>query len=194
MGTGSSRIPIPDESTFTAELRKKVIETKLKVVGIAGDGHEMLRGATGLKPDGAVVDIGLPDLNGADAGARVDFCTDCAEHKLAQEALIRSDRKLIEAQEKERIWIAIKLQEDIAQRIASLTVELDQWDPHAPESADELQDHTRQVRQRLSDIMKDVQALERENLSRRGKIKLEHNHSTVIGNSAAIRAGDGVRK
>jgi two-component system, NarL family, response regulator NreC len=46
-------------------------EGEIEVVGEAADGRELVRLATELKPDIAVVDIGMPLLNGIDAAAQV---------------------------------------------------------------------------------------------------------------------------
>jgi signal transduction histidine kinase len=67
-------------------------------------------------------------------------------------------RRLIEAHEEERTWIARELHDDINQRIALLAVQLDQFQG-PPNSGVEVSDHIRQVCQQLSDLGKDVQAL-----------------------------------
>jgi signal transduction histidine kinase len=66
---------------------------------------------------------------------------------------------LIEAHEEERTWIARELHDDVNQRIALLTIDLERLDKQLPDSAVEFHDHISQVRQRLLDLAKDVQGL-----------------------------------
>jgi len=68
-------------------------------------------------------------------------------------------RKLIEAHEEERTWIARELHDDINQRVALLSVELEQWGQHFPGSETDVQYHMSHLRQRLFDLGKDIQAL-----------------------------------
>jgi len=107
-----------------------------------------------------VLDIGVPRLNldGSFAGY-IGSCLDITDHKLAVEALAGVGRRLIEAHEEERTWIARELHDDISQRIALVAVQLEQWAQHPPDSVVEVTDHIRHVRQDLSDLGKDVQAL-----------------------------------
>jgi len=107
-----------------------------------------------------ILDIGVPRVNqdGSFAGY-IGSCIDITERKLAEEAMAELGRKLIEAHEEERTWIARELHDDINQRIALLAIELEQWDRHPPNSEVEFHDHIRPARQRLSDLGKDIQAL-----------------------------------
>ncbi len=107
-----------------------------------------------------VLDIGVPRLNpdGFFAGY-IGSCLDITDHKLAEEALANIGRKLIEAHEEERTWIARELHDDINQRIALLTVQLGKWAQHPPNSSVEVKDHISHVRQELSDLGEDIQAL-----------------------------------
>lgn len=107
-----------------------------------------------------VLDIGVPRFNpdGSFAGY-IGSCIDVTDRKLAEEALADMGRRLIEAHEEERTWIARELHDDINQRIALLAIELDQLKQEMPESAPAAHKHMRQLRQHLSDIGKDVQGL-----------------------------------
>jgi len=106
-----------------------------------------------------VVDIGVPRFNpdGSFAGY-IGSCMDVADRKLAEEAMASMGRKLIEAHEEERTWIARELHDDINQRIALLAIKLDQWN-HLPELGVDSHDHLQDISQRLSEIGKDIQAL-----------------------------------
>jgi signal transduction histidine kinase len=106
-----------------------------------------------------IVDIGVPRFNpdGSFAGY-IGSCLDVTDRKLAEEALASVGRRLIEAHEEERRWIARELHDDIGQRIALLAVELERLDPRAHGSlvADEPFQH---ARQRVFELGKDIQAL-----------------------------------
>jgi PAS domain S-box-containing protein len=106
-----------------------------------------------------VLAIGVPrlDLDGSFAGY-IGSCMDITDHKLAEEALANVGRRLIEAHEEERTWIARELHDDISQRIALLAVQLEEWCHHLPNNV-EVPNHIRHVRQELFDLGKDVQAL-----------------------------------
>jgi signal transduction histidine kinase len=65
---------------------------------------------------------------------------------------------LIEAHEEERTWIARELHDDINQRIALLTIKLDQWN-HLPGSGEDTHNHILSISRGLSEIGRDIQAL-----------------------------------
>jgi PAS domain S-box-containing protein len=105
-------------------------------------------------------DIGVPRL-GSDGSfsGYVGSCTDVTDHKLAEEAMANIGRKLIEAHEEERTWIARELHDDVNQRIALLIIELERFNYEPRHSPVEFNDHIRQIHQGLSDIGHDIQAL-----------------------------------
>ena len=106
-----------------------------------------------------VSDLGVPRFNpdGSFAGY-IGSCMDVTERKIAEEALTNMGRKLIEAHEEERTWIGRELHDDINQRIALLSIELDRWNQSAGSSSD-THDHIRKISQRLVEIGEDIQAL-----------------------------------
>ncbi len=92
------RILIADDHVLVAEACKKLLETDYEVVGIVRDGRTLVRSATELKPDVVLVDIGMPILNGLDAGqqikeaapaVRVVYLTMNSDVELAAEAFRR---------------------------------------------------------------------------------------------------------
>jgi len=103
---------------------------------------------------------GVPRFNpdGTFAGY-IGSCIDITERKLAEESLATIGRRLIEAHETERTWIARELHDDVNQRMALLAIELDRWNQQLPPSAVELHDHIRHASQRLLGIAADIQAL-----------------------------------
>jgi DNA-binding NarL/FixJ family response regulator len=65
------RILIADDHKLVAELFQGYLAGDFDVVGVVGDGRAMVRAAVELKPDLILVDIGMPILNGLDAGRQV---------------------------------------------------------------------------------------------------------------------------
>jgi PAS domain S-box-containing protein len=104
-----------------------------------------------------MLDVAVPRLNadGSFAGF-IGSATDVTDQKLAQEALERMGGKLIEAQEKERSRIARELHDDICQRLAllSLEVELLNQGFEGPAKAG-----FADIQRRCTEIASDVQAL-----------------------------------
>jgi PAS domain S-box-containing protein len=107
-----------------------------------------------------LLDIGVPrlSLDGSFAGY-IGSCLDITDHKLAEEALANVGRRLIEAHEEERTWIARELHDDINQRIALLSVNLEQWAQHPPSSSVDVTNHIGDVLQDLGNLAEDIQAL-----------------------------------
>jgi len=103
-------------------------------------------------------DVGVPRLNvdGSFAGF-IGSCMDVTENRLAEQTLANMGRKLIEAHEEERTWIARELHDDINQRIALLTVQVGQWAQDLP--ATKVTEHIRHFRSDLAGLGNDVQAL-----------------------------------
>jgi DNA-binding NarL/FixJ family response regulator len=69
--TGRCRILIADDHTVVAELCKTLLEGEFDVIGTVSDGRTMVSAACELKPDVILLDIGMPILNGLDAGRQV---------------------------------------------------------------------------------------------------------------------------
>lgn len=62
------RVLLADDHQMLADALKSVIEPRCEVVGIVSDGRALLEAAATLQPDIVVLDIGMPQLNGLDAG------------------------------------------------------------------------------------------------------------------------------
>jgi len=105
-------------------------------------------------------DRGVPRFNsdGSFAGY-IGSCYDVTERKLADETLGTLGRRLIDAHEEERTWIARELHDDINQRLALITIELEKWKQQLPESAADVSAHIDKAGKRLFEISKDVQSL-----------------------------------
>jgi DNA-binding NarL/FixJ family response regulator len=65
------KILLADDHILLCNLLREVLEPEYEVVGCVCDGHELLKAAAALRPDMVIVDIGMPSLNGLDAGRRL---------------------------------------------------------------------------------------------------------------------------
>jgi PAS domain S-box-containing protein len=134
------------------------------------------------RSDGAyrwMFDVASPRVNGDGSFAGfIGSAIDVTDQKLAQQALEKVSGQLIEAQEKERRRIARDLHDDICQRLALLSMELDQANRSVNESADGTKDRLKEIRQHCSEIAGDVQSLSHE---------LHSSRLDYLGIVAAIR-------
>ena len=107
-----------------------------------------------------ILDTGVPRYNpdGSLAGY-IGTCLDITDRKLAEDALANVGRRLIEAHEEERTWVARELHDDIGQRIALLAVELGRFDGEDPGSAVDVRKDLEHARRSITDLVKDTQAL-----------------------------------
>jgi DNA-binding NarL/FixJ family response regulator len=89
---------LADDHTILVEAFRKLLEPHFEIVGTVSDGRALLEIAPGLKPDGIVVDIGMPLMNGLEAGLRLKelmpatkliFLTMNEDADLAMEAMRR---------------------------------------------------------------------------------------------------------
>jgi PAS domain S-box-containing protein len=95
-----------------------------------------------LRHDGEyrwLLDTGTPRFAQGEFAGYIGSCVDVTDRKVTEEALSNLERRLIRAQEEERSRIARELHDDINQRIAMLTWELQSiwhdWpDPTSPNS------------------------------------------------------------
>jgi PAS domain S-box-containing protein len=147
-----------------------------------------------------ILDTGVPRFNpdGTFAGY-IGSCLDITDRKLAEEALASVGRRLIEAHEEERTWIARELHDDIVQRIALVAIELERCDQQTPDATTAVHDQVRQARQRLSELGEDLQTLSHRlhsskleymglvtasnsfcrELSEQRNVRIEFNHSDI---------------
>jgi PAS domain S-box-containing protein len=90
-------------------------------------------------------------------GGILIFAEDITRRKQADEALSGMSQKLIESQEQERSRIGRELHDDINQRLALLTIELDRLDQSGSTNA--VHDILQELKRRVIEISTDVQAL-----------------------------------
>jgi DNA-binding NarL/FixJ family response regulator len=63
-----TRVFLADDHTFLLQACQKMLESDYEIPAVFTDGRALLEAAPGLKPDAIVLDIGMPLLNGLDAG------------------------------------------------------------------------------------------------------------------------------
>src|SRR6201993_5324558 len=83
------------------------------------------------------------------------FAEDIPRRKQMEEALSDMSRKLIESQEQERARIGRELHDDINQRLAMLSLELEQLH----ENPSEVQSRVQELRREMAEVSNDVQAM-----------------------------------
>jgi len=107
-----------------------------------------------------ILDRGVPrfEPDGSFAGY-IGSCVDITERKLAEEALSTIGRRLIDAQEQERMRIARELHDDINQRLALLEIELDLLQQRSPDSVSEVRSRLHELQLRISEIGSEIQAI-----------------------------------
>ena len=66
-----TKILLADDHALVSSLLKDVLEPEYEVIGSVTDGRQLLKAASSLRPDVVLLDIGMPSMNGLDAGRRV---------------------------------------------------------------------------------------------------------------------------
>ena len=122
-------------------------------------------------------DVAAPRVNGDGSFAGfIGSAADITDQILAKEALEKVSGQLIEAQERERSRIARDLHDDICQRLALLSMELEQVNRNGSSAATKR--HVQEIQDRCSEIAGDVQALSHQ---------LHSSKLDYLGVGAAIR-------
>jgi len=107
-----------------------------------------------------VLDLGVPRFNADKSFAGyVGSVIDVTRHKEAEEVLSSVSRRLIEAHEEERTWIARELHDDINQRIALLAVHLRTLKQNLPLTEAKAGHALEEAYERASELGTDIQAL-----------------------------------
>jgi len=120
-----------------------------------------------------------PERRGQEiVGAVVTFI-DITQRKLTEATLKNVNRRLIEAQEKERTRIARELHDDIGQRFALVTNELEQLRQDSSELPIEIRNQIHDLQKQTFELASDVQSLSH---------KLHSSKLQYLGLAAAIRS------
>ena len=124
-------------------------------------------------------DVVTPRVNGDGSFAGlIGSAVDITDQKMAQDALENVSGRLIEAQERERTRIARDLHDDICQRLALLSMELEQANRTLNGSSNDTRERLEEIQQHCAGIAGDVQALSHQ---------LHSSKLDYLGISAAIR-------
>lgn len=65
------RILLADDHTMLLDAFRRLLEPECEIVGLAADGHALVKLATKSNPDVVVLDISMPRLNGIEAAAQL---------------------------------------------------------------------------------------------------------------------------
>jgi DNA-binding NarL/FixJ family response regulator len=65
------RVILADDHILMLDALKNLVEPEFEVVGIFADGQSLVEAATQLNPNVVVLDIGMPTMNGLNAGQRL---------------------------------------------------------------------------------------------------------------------------
>jgi PAS domain S-box-containing protein len=121
-----------------------------------------------------------------DVGGILIFAEDITQRKQLEESVTEMSHKLIESQEQERARIARELHDDIGQRLALLTVELELLQQSNPDLQVEVRNRIGELQKQTSEIAQDVQSLSHELHSS----KLEYLGLTVAMKSLCREFGE----
>jgi len=118
-----------------------------------------------LRPDGSVIWLEESGRAFFDAQGKmlraIGIGVDVSDRKHAEEALLGMSRKLVEAHEQERTRIGRDLHDDVVQRLALLSIELEAVQ-QVPDAASELRTRIGALRDQATEITNDVQLLSHE--------------------------------
>jgi PAS domain S-box-containing protein len=95
-------------------------------------------------------------------GGILIFSEDITRRKNAEQALLGMSRRLIEAHEQERTRIGRELHDDVVQRLALLSIELEGVEQDVPDAASELRTRIGALRNQTTEMTNDVQLLSHE--------------------------------
>lgn len=65
------RVVLADDHTILIDAIKRVLEPEFTVVGTFSDGQSLLDSVLKIKPDAAIIDIGMPGMDGLTTGLRL---------------------------------------------------------------------------------------------------------------------------
>jgi DNA-binding NarL/FixJ family response regulator len=160
-----TRILLADDHTMICAGFQKLLEPEYEVVGCVGDGHALLKAAAKLKPDVVLVDVGMPLLNGLDAGRKLKqlmpgvkliFLTMNPDPDIASEALrIGASGYLLKNSREDELLkavrIAVRGMSYVTPQIGRVMEQLFIRDPKALHRPKQLTDRQREVLQMLAE-------------------------------------------
>jgi DNA-binding NarL/FixJ family response regulator len=160
-----SRILIADDHAMICAGFQKLLEPEYEVVGSVGDGRALLKAAAESKPDLVLLDVGMPLLNGLDAGrelrksmpgVKLIFLTMNSDPELASEALrIGASGYLLKNSKQDELLQAIRNAlrglSYVTPQIGRAIEENFQRDPKSLSRPKQLSDRQREILQMLAE-------------------------------------------
>src|SRR5262245_49969274 len=67
----SPKLMLADDHSLIVEAFRKLLEPQFEIVGVVSDGRALVESAPRLNPDIIILDIGMPLLNGIEAGRQL---------------------------------------------------------------------------------------------------------------------------
>jgi len=158
-------ILLADDHTMFSAALQKLLEPEYEVIGHVEDGRSLVKAALDLKPDLVLVDVGMPLLNGLDAGrelkrlvprTRIIFLTMNPDPMVANEALrLGASGYLLKNSEAEELLLAvynaIRGLTYVTPQIRQAMEEIFIRDPRWLSQPRELSDRQREVLQMLAE-------------------------------------------
>lgn len=158
-------ILLADDHTMISAALRKLLEPEYEVIGRVEDGRALIRVAVDLKPDLVLVDVGMPLLNGLDAGrelkklmprVKLIFLTMNPDPELASEALrIGALGYLLKSSQGEELLLAVhnavRGMSYVTPQISHAMEEIFIRDPKALNRPKHLSDRQREVLQMLAE-------------------------------------------
>jgi DNA-binding NarL/FixJ family response regulator len=194
---GKVRILLADDHAMFCSLLRTLLEPTYEVVGSVGDGRELLVSALALAPDVALIDIGMPFLNGLDAGRRLKqqmprikiiYLTMNGSAALANDALrAGASGYVLKNEQTSELLQAIRHSlQGMSYVSASIKVQLQEHfvrDPNWSRHSEHLTDRQREVLQMLAEGRSMKQVAEAFNITRR----TVHFHKSRIKEELGIK-------
>lgn len=160
-----TRILIADDHAMICAGFQKLLEPEYEVVGSVGDGRALLKAAAELRPDLALVDVGMPLLNGLDAGRELKklipgikliFLTMNPDPDVASEALrIGASAYLLKNSQQDELLQAVRNSlrglSYVTPQIGRAMEEKFQRDPKSLSRPKQLSDRQREILQMLAE-------------------------------------------
>jgi DNA-binding NarL/FixJ family response regulator len=158
-------ILLADDHTMISAALRKLLEPEYEVIGRVEDGRALIKVAVDLKPDLVLVDVGMPLLNGLDAGrelkklmprVKLIFLTMNPDPELASEALrIGALGYLLKSSQGEELLLAVhnavRGMSYVTPQISHAMEEIFIRDPKALNRPKHLSDRQREVLQMLAE-------------------------------------------
>jgi DNA-binding NarL/FixJ family response regulator len=158
-------ILVADDHSMMCAGLQKILEPEYEVISSVGDGRSLVKKAVELKPDVVLVDVGMPMLNGLDAGrelkklmprVKLIFLTMNSDPAVASEALrLGASGYLLKNSKSDELLQAIK---NALQGISCVTPQISQAleerfirDPKSLTRPTHLSDRQREVLQMLAE-------------------------------------------